>query len=83
MTIFDFLVLKIENFGFENPYKHVLVDFGEFWKNRKKKRIDWEGGVGPFLYLLRILETNFFLEPVTFLKMRIFKKNFFRPQFGW
>ena len=40
MTIFDFLVFKIENFGVENPYKHVSVDFGEFWKNRKKKRVD-------------------------------------------
>ena len=32
--IFDFLVLKNENFGFENPYEQFLGKFEEFWKNR-------------------------------------------------
>ena len=36
MMIFDFLVLKNENFGFENPYEPLLDDFGEFLKNPKK-----------------------------------------------
>ena len=80
MTIFDFLVLKIENFGFENPYKHVIVDFGRFWKNRYFWAQNRTGG-GAFLYLLRILENNFFLGPVTFSKIGILKKKKFRPEF--
>ena len=36
MAIFDFLVLKNENFGFKNTYEHILGEFEEFWKNRKK-----------------------------------------------
>ena len=48
MTIFDFLVLKIENLGFENPYKHVLGEFGEFWKNRYFWAQKWQGGSNTF-----------------------------------
>ena len=35
-----------------------------------------QGGGGAKSYLLRIWGTNFFLEPVTFLQMEIFKKKF-------
>ena len=79
--IFDFLVLKNENFGFENPYEPILDDFEEFWKNPKKCTPIERGGV-QFSSLLRIWGTIFFSEAVTFLKSGIFKKKFFWPQFG-
>ena len=81
--IFNFLVLKNENFGFENPYEPVLDDFGEFWKNPKNAR-QLRGGRGgvQFSSLLRIWGTIFISEAVTFLKSGIFKKKIFWPQFG-
>ena len=54
-------------------------------KNKKVSSIlgpEWSGG-GPNSYLLRSWGLKFFVGPVTFLKMRIFKKKFFCPQFGW
>ena len=81
MTILDFLVLKIENFGFENPYKHVLGEFGEFWKNQYFWAQKWQAGGGILPYS-EILGTKFFWRPVTFPKIEIFKKIFFRPEFA-
>ena len=73
-------MLKIENFGFKNPYKHVWGDFAEFWKNRKF----WaqiERGGGREIGITQIFGKDFFFGPVTFRKMQIFKKNFFCPEF--
>ena len=81
MTIFDFLVVKNENFGFENPYEQFFGNFEEFWKNRKNERLDWAGGVTNSS-LLKFLETIFFAGPVTFLKSGISKKNFFGFSLG-
>ena len=73
MMFFEFLVLKIENFGFKNPYQHVLGKFGQFWKNPKFSAL-FEPGGGAKSGLLRIFERNFFLGPVTFPKMEIWTK---------
>ena len=75
MTIFDFLVLKIENFGFENPYKHVLGDFGEFWKNRKFwAQIERGGGE---IGITQIFGKDFFFWTCNFSKNANFQKKFF------
>ena len=79
MTIFDFLVLKIENFGFETPYQHVLGEFGEFWKNPYFWAPSDRGGGGGAVF---VDERNFgkqkFFGTCNFFEDANFqKKNFF------
>ena len=53
----------------------ILENFGKIEKNEPKL-----SGGGAKSGLLRILESNFFLGPVTFRKIEISKKNFFWPE---
>ena len=53
----------------------ILENFGKIEKNEPKV-----SGGGSKSALLRILEPNFFLGPVTFPNMKIFEKKFFRPE---
>ena len=75
MPIFDFLVLKIKNFGFENPCKHVLGKFGQFWKNPKISAL-FERGGGE-IGITQNFGKEFFSGTCNFSKNENFEKQIF------
>ena len=76
MTIFDFLVPKIENFGFKNPYKHVPGHFGRGRNFRHFSAFFERGGVGIF-GITQNFGKEFFCWTCNFSENANFQKKIF------